>query len=249
MAGHSKWANIKHRKSRMDEQKGKIFTKLAREISVAAREGGGDIQQNFRLRLVVQKAKEANMPNDNIQRNIQKGLGALEGVSYESVTYEGYGPAGIAIMVEVLTDNRNRTVAEMRNFFSKNGGNLGESGCVSWMFERKGYITIDNEGSLDEDELMLEVIEAGAEDFRVDGNSYEVITAAEDMEKVRDNLLTKEVSVITAELTMLPITTVKIQDPEEAQRLLKLLALLEEHDDVQNVHANFDIPEDLQIDI
>lgn len=248
MAGHSKWANIKHRKSRMDEQKGKIFTKLSREIAVAAREGGSDIQSNFRLRIVVQKAKEANMPNDNIQRNIQKGLGNIEGVSYESVTYEGYGSGGTAVLVEALTDNRNRTVAEIRHIFSKNGGNLGEAGCVAWIFERKGYLTISNEdNTLDEDDIMLDVIEAGAEDFRNEENYFEIITAPEDMEKVRDSIQQKEINISSAEITMLPKTTLKIEDTEEAQRVLKLMSLLEDHDDVQSIHANFDISENLQL--
>ncbi len=248
MAGHSKWANIKHKKSRMDAQKGKIFTKLAREISVAAKEGGGDVNSNTRLRMAVQKAKEANMPNDNIQKNIQKGLGKLEGESYESVTCEGYGPGGAAILVESLTDNRNRAIQDIRSLFTKYGGNLGEAGCVKWMFERKGYITINKETCMwDEEELMLEAIEAGAEDLRPEGDYYEIITNPEDLEEVKESLKNKEIILETAELTMLPHTNMTINDNEVAIQLLKLMEALEDLDDVQNVHANFVIPDNLQI--
>ena len=249
MAGHSKWANIKHRKGRMDEQKGKIFTKLSREIFVAAKEGGGDPQTNFRLRMAIEKGKGANLPNDNIQRSIQKGLGNIEGVSYDTVYYEGYGPAGVAMLVESLTDNRNRTVSEVRAIFSKNEGNLGEAGCVSWMFDRKGLITVNNDsGELDEEDLMLESIEAGAEDLRVSDSSFEIITQPEDMESVSAALESMSVKVESAELTMLPQNTVTIDDAEVAKSIIKLMTLLDENDDVQNVYANFDIPDSLEVD-
>lgn len=246
MAGHSKWANIKHRKARMDAQKGKIFTKLAREIIVAAREGGGDPNANFRLRLAIQKARENNMPTENIQRAIQKGTGGLEGESYEQMNYEGYGPGGVAVFLEIMTDNRNRTAAEIRHLFSRHGGSLGETGCVAWMFSRKGYLVINEEAAkLDEDELILEALEAGGEDVTREGGSYNIITAPEDLEKVKEYFQNKGIPVESAEVTMLPQTTVKVEDPEEAGRILKLMEALEDHDDVQNVYANFDIDEKL----
>jgi len=246
MSGHSKWANVKHRKARMDAQKGKVFTKLAREIIVAAREGGGDINANFRLRLAVQKAREANMPSDNINRAIQKGCGEGESMSLEQISYEGYGPGGVAILLEIMTDNRNRTAAEIRHIFSRRGGNMGESGCVSWMFKRKGYFTIDKtEGLPSEDELMTLALEAGAEDFKEEDNSYVIITAPEDFENLKEKFLENKISFTTAEITMVPGTTVLIEDREEAGRVLNLLEALEEHDDVQNVYANFDIPEEI----
>ena len=248
MAGHSKWANIKHRKSRADAQKSKIFTKLAREISVAAREGGGDINSNVRLRLAVQKAKEANMPNENIHKNIQKGIGALEGESYEFVTCEGYGPGGIAILVEGLTDNRNRTVSDVRSIFNKHEGNLGEAGCVAWMFNRKGYITIKKGSvSMEEEDLMMEAIEAGAEDFKIDKEFYEIITAPEDLEDVKEYLQNKDIILSANEVTMLPNNLVEINDEEEAQKIIKLLESLEDLDDVQNVHANFTLADTVKV--
>ncbi len=244
MAGHSKWANVKHRKARMDAQKGKIFTKLAREMMVAAREGGGDIETNFRLRLVVQKARESNMPGDNIQRAIQKGTGELEGESLEQVNYEGYAAGGVALLVEALTDNRNRTVAEIRHLLSRHGGSMGESGCVAWMFERKGYIIV-NPIQGGEDALMLGALEAGAEDILEEGETWSIITSPEDMEKIKNALLEQNVKITMTEVTMLPKNTVAIDDPDLAARILKLMEALEEQDDVQNVYANFDIPEEL----
>jgi YebC/PmpR family DNA-binding regulatory protein len=246
MAGHSKWANVKHRKARVDAQKGKVFTKLAREIMVAAREGGGDLNANFRLRLAVQKAREANMPSDNINRAIQKGCGEGESVSLEQISYEGYGPGGVAVLLEIMTDNRNRTAAEIRHIFSRRGGSMGESGCVAWMFNRKGYFTIDKkEGLPSEDDLMSLALEAGAEDFKEEDGSYIIITPPEDFETLKEKFTEQNINFSTAEITMVPATTVRIEDPEEAGKVLNLLEALEEHDDVQNVYANFDIPEEI----
>ena len=245
MAGHSKWANIKHRKARMDAQKGKIFTKVAREIIVAAKDGGGDPESNFALRLAVQKAREANMPNDNIMRAIKRGTGELGGSSFESFTYEGYGPGGVALMLDINTDNRNRAAADIRYLLSKHGGSLGESGCVSWMFKRKGYISVEMSKDLDEDELILLALEAGAEDIQEDGDSLEITTAPEDMEKVKEALEGSGISVSLAEVSMFPETEVAIQDKEVAGKLIKLVDALEDHEDVQNVHANFNIPDEL----
>jgi YebC/PmpR family DNA-binding regulatory protein len=246
VAGHSKWANTKHRKARVDAQKGKIFTKVAREIIVAAREGGGDVNANFRLRLAVQKARENNMPNDSIQRAIQKGTGDMDGENYEQVNYEGYASGGVAVLLEVLTDNRNRTVAEIRHLLSKHGGSLGETGCVSWMFTRKGLILVKKEEvALEEDDLILIALEAGAEDIKPEDDSFNIITQPEDFESVKLYLQEQNVPVAGSELTMLPQTTVSIDNPDEAARILKLMDALEDQDDVQNVYANFDIPEEL----
>lgn len=246
MAGHSKWANTKHRKARADAQKGKIFTKIAREIMVAAREGGPDLDANFRLRLVVQKAREVNMPSDNINRAIQKGSGEGESISLEQVIYEGYGPAGVAVLLEIMTDNRNRTAAEIRHIFSRRGGNMGESGCVAWIFNRKGYLTIDNdEGLPSEDDLMMLALEGGAEDFQTEENSYVILTSTEDFERVKDTFIKENIQLSTAEVTMVPSNLTRVEDPDEAARVLSLLEALEEHDDVQNVYANFDIPDEI----
>ena len=215
MAGHSKWANTKHRKARVDEKKGKIFTKLAREIIVAAREGGGDLNANFRLRLVVQKARENNMPNDNIQRAIAKGTGGLEGESYEEATYEGYGSGGVAVLLDILTDNRNRTVADIRHIFSRHGGNLGESGCVAWMFDRKGSITVNREDlSMEEDDFFMIALEAGAEDVKNEDDFYHIITGPEQFEAVKNYLEEQKIKISSSEVTMLPQTTVSITDPD-----------------------------------
>ncbi len=246
MAGHSKWANIKHRKARVDEQKGKIFTKLSKELMVAARAGGGDIDTNFRLRLAVQKAREENIPNDNINRAIKKALGDTEGINLEEINYEGYGPSGVAVMLDIVTDNRNRTAGEIRYILSRTGGNLGETGCVSWMFSRQGYISIEkSETSMEEDEIMLLALEVGAEDFRVEEDSYEVITVPENMEKVKESLINQGIKIKFSELTMVPQSVVEITDQEEAARIISLMETLEDHDDVQNVYANFEIPEEL----
>ena len=246
MAGHSKWANIKRRKARVDAQKGKIFTKVAREIIVAAREGGADIETNFRLRLAVQNARDNNMPNDSIQRAIQRGTGELEGESYDEVNYEGYASGGVAVLLEAFTDNRNRTVAEIRHLFSRYGGNLGESGCVSWMFQRKGLFIVKRENlSISEDDLILIALEAGAEDVLEEDDTYSIITTTELYEEVKEHLQEQGIVLESSEVTMLPQNTVEIEDPDEARRILGLMDALEDNDDVQNVYANFEIPEEL----
>lgn len=244
MAGHSKWANIKHRKSRVDAQKGKVFTKISKEIMVAARHGGGDINNNFRLRLAVQKAREANMPNENIQRAILKGTGELESENYEEIVYEGYGPGGTAIMLDILTDNRNRTAGEIRHIFSRHGGSLGESGCVNWMFKRRGYLEVDPEGQ-DEDSLMMLALEAGAEDFEATEDGFEIYTAPEDFESVKEKLEAEGIRFREAEVTMIPQNTVEITDVEDGKRVMNLLEALMDHDDVQNVYSNVDLSKEV----
>ncbi len=245
MAGHSKWNNIKHKKAKADEQRGKIFTKIGREIYVAAKEGGADPEANARLKAVIQKAKEANMPNDNIMRNIQKATGGGETENYEEAVYEGYGPGGVAILINIMTDNRNRTASEIRYLFSRNGGNLGETGCVAWMFDSKGIINIELVKGLDQEELMLEAIEAGAEDIIFDDEIAEIITEPGDFEIVKQALVAAGFNIQTAEYTKLPQNSVDISDPEQAKQVLNLMNLLEDHDDVQDVYANFDIPDEL----
>ncbi|MGI6143606.1 MAG: YebC/PmpR family DNA-binding transcriptional regulator [bacterium] len=246
MAGHSKWANVKHRKARADAQKGRLFTKLGKQLITAARQGGGNPEANFRLRLIIDKAKAANMPNENIERAIAKGTGDLEGINYEEMVYEGYGPGGVAIMLEILTDNRNRTASEVRHLFSRHGGNLGETGCVAWMFDKKGLLTVKKEGlSLEEDELLLLALEAGAEDVKEEDDSYEITTAPENFATVKEALDAQGLVFDTAEVTMIPQTTVEIQDNKEAERLLKLMDALEEHDDVQEVYANFELSDEV----
>ncbi len=246
MAGHSKWANIKHRKARADAHKGKVFTKLAKELMVAAREGGGDINDNSRLRLAFQRAREANIPQNNIDRAIQKGLGEIDGVNYEQVNYEGYALGGVAVLLDILTDNRNRTAGEIRNIFAKQGGNMGESGCVSWMFDRKGCLVIEKGENLPaEDELLLLALEGGAEDFKNEDGSFIITTAPEEFEQVKRILKEKGVLLSSAEVTMIPQSNVHIDDPQEAEKVLLLMESLEDHDDVQNVYANYDIPEEI----
>lgn len=246
MSGHSKWATIKHKKSKTDAQRGKVFTKVARDITVAVKQGGGsDPIGNMRLKLALQKAKEANLPNENIQRAIQKGLGASDGANYEDLTYEGYGPGGAAVMVEITTDNRNRTAGEIRHLFSKHGGNLGETGCVGWMFDRKGLFVIDKEAvPLDEETLMMIALEAGADDFKTEDDNYEIITAPDTFDAVQTMLQAKGISTSVAQLTMVPQTTAVLTG-DDAVKMLKLMEILEDHDDVQEVYANFDIPEEL----
>lgn len=248
MSGHSKWANIKHKKGKQDALKGKVFTKLGRELIVAARMGGGpnpDI--NFRLKIAIQKAKAANMPNDNIQRAIQKGAGEQDANNFEELVYEGYGPGGVAIMINILTDNRNRTAGEIRHIFAKNGGNMGETGCVSWMFKQKGYITLEKEKlNLSEDDLLLLVLEKGAEDLKLeDEEEVEIYTDPENLESVKDGLEEVGVEVANAEISMISETSVEVTDPEQAKLLLRLMDYLEEHDDVQDTFTNFDISEEL----
>ncbi|HEB76576.1 MAG TPA: YebC/PmpR family DNA-binding transcriptional regulator [Nitrospirae bacterium] len=245
MAGHSKWSQIKHKKAAADAKRGKLFSKLAKEISVAARLGGDDPAMNPRLRTAIEKAKEANMPQDNIRRAVQKGTGELPGASYEEALYEGYGPGGVALLIEVLTDNRNRTVAEIRHLLGKHGGSLGEAGCVSWIFEKKGYILV-GKSSIDEDTLMSIVIEAGAEDMKNDPreDNYEIITAPEDLNTIKEALAEHGIPVSMAEITMLPKTQVSL-DGDMAEKMVRLMEVLEDHDDVQNVYANFDIPDEV----
>lgn len=248
MSGHSKWHNIKMRKGKQDAMRGKLFTKIAREIIVAAKEGGGNPDSNLRLRLTIQKAREASMPADNIKRAIQRGTGEIEGASYDEMTYEGYGPAGVAVLVQCLTDNRNRTVAELRNIFSKNGGNLGESGCVSWMFDSKGLIQIPSDKA-DEDSVMMATMDAGAEDIRTEDGTIDVFCSSEDFGKVRDAVSDAGFEFTSAEITMIPKNTIKIEDTKEAARILRLMDALEDNDDVQQAHANFDISDELMQEI
>ncbi len=244
LSGHSKWKNIQHRKGRQDAAKANAFTKISREIYMAARNGGGDPNTNFRLKVAIQKAKEVNMPNDNIERTIKKATGEIEGVTYEEITYEGYAPGGVAVMVDTLTDNRNRTAAEMRHIFSRHGGNLGESGCVSFLFQRKGQILIDREEEeVDEEAVMLAAIDAGAEDVEVEEDEITVYTEPDLLEKVREGLENAGIPISSAEVTMVPTTTVKVAG-EEAEKVLKLIDRLEESDDVQNVYANFEIDDE-----
>ena len=243
MSGHSKWSSIKHKKAATDAKRGKIFTKLIKEITVAARMGGGDIDANPRLRTAIQAAKSENMPKDNIERAIKKGTGELEGVSYEESIYEGYGPGGAAVMIESLTDNKNRTVADIRHIFSKAGGNMGESGCVAWMFDKKGYIAIENR-AVDEEALMEAALDAGAEDIREDDSNFEVITAPEDFEAVKTAIDSAAIPYIVAEVTMLPQSTTFLKG-KEAEQMVKLMEALEDCDDVQKVYTNADIPEEI----
>ncbi len=243
MSGHSKWATTKHKKAATDAKRGKIFTKIGKEIAVAAKLGGGDPGGNPRLRTAVAKAKSVSMPAENIKRAIQKGTGELPGVSYEEIMYEGYGTGGVAVLVEVLTDNRNRTVSEIRNIFSKSGGNMGEAGCVAWMFHKKGYIVV-NRVKVDEDKLMTLALDAGAEDMQTEDENFVITTPPNDFEKVKKALEDAGMSLEVSEITMVPQTYVKL-DGKEAQQMLRLVENLEDNDDVQNVYANFDIPEEI----
>jgi YebC/PmpR family DNA-binding regulatory protein len=238
MSGHSKWSTIKHKKGAADAKRGKLFSKLIKEITIAARLGGGDPDANPRLRTILDKARAANMPNDNVSRAIKKGTGELEGTSYEEVTFEGYGPSGVAVMVETLTDNRNRTVSELRHLFSKMGGNLGEAGCVAWMFSKQGVLTFDK--SVGEDALMNAVLEAGADDIRDEEGILSVITDPSSFESVKAACEKKGLKFIEANLSMVPQNTIKL-DRAAAEKMLKLMDALEDHDDVQQVYANFDI--------
>jgi len=243
MSGHSKWAGIKHKKAIVDAKRAVSFTKVAREVTIAAKEGGGSADGNFRLRLAIQKAREANMPADKIKMAIDRGTGAAVGEALEELRYEGYGPAGVAVLVDAVTDNRNRTSASLKHVFAKNGGNLGESGSVAYMFERKGVISADTAGR-DPDELSLAAIEAGAEDIQVEGESIEITTAPNDFEAVRAAVEAAGAKVENAEVTMSPKTTVAVGE-DRAAAVLRLVEALEDDDDVQQVHANFDIPADV----
>lgn len=243
MSGHSKWAGIKHKKAIVDAKRGKLFSKLIREITVSARRGGGDLQGNLRLRQAVEKAKECNMPQDNIKKAIQRGTGELLGaVALEEAIYEGYGPGGVAILIEALTDNKNRTTARIRSVFSKYNGNLGESGCVAWMFEKKGYIALEKKG-ISENELLDIALEKGVEDIKTEEDIYEVITLPQDLETIKE-ALEKRTNLKYAEITMLPQSYIKV-DGKVAKTLLSLMEALEEDEDVNHVYANFDIPTEI----
>lgn len=241
MSGHSKFANIKHKKEKNDAKKGKIFTMLGREIQVAVKAGGPDPAVNGKLRDVIAKCKANNMPNDTIDRSIKKAAGGCEDVEYENVTYEGYGPNGVAVIVEVLTDNRNRAAANVRNAFTKGGGNMGNSGCVSFMFDEKGLIVIDKEEiDMDEEELMMAALDAGAEDFAAEEDSYEITTAPDDFSAVRETLEAAGIPMASAEVTMIPQTYTELTDEEDIKKMNKLLEMLDDDDDVQNTYHNWD---------
>jgi len=242
MSGHSKWHTIKHKKGALDAKRGKIFTKMIKEITVAARTGGsGDVDSNARLRKAVNDAKAQNMPNDTIDRAIKRGMGELEGASYDEVVYEGYGPSGVAVMVEAMTDNRNRTVAEIRHIFSKNGGNMGEAGSVGWMFDKKGYIVVDK-AAKSEEELFDIAIEAGAEDMQDDGDVYEILTSPENFDTVNEAIKKAGIEPQAAEVSMIPQNYIKLEGGD-AKTMMKLYDALDDNDDVQKVYANFDIDE------
>ncbi len=242
MSGHSKWSSIKHKKAAKDARRGKLFTKLIKEITVAARVGVGDIDSNPRLRTAVLNAKGASMPAENIDRAIKKGTGELESVTYEEVSYEGYGPGGAAMMVYVVTDNKNRTVSEIRRLFTKHGGNMGESGCVAWMFDKKALITVDKT-QIKEERLMDVVLDGGAEDVREEDGHFEIIARPEDLENLRERLDREKIPMITAQIAMIPKNTVAL-DAKHAEQALKLAEELEDHDDVQTVSASFEIPDE-----
>ncbi|TET45679.1 YebC/PmpR family DNA-binding transcriptional regulator [candidate division TA06 bacterium] len=247
MSGHSKWSTIKRKKGKADAQRGKIFSKLIKEITVAAREGGGDPEGNRRLRTAIAMAKAANMPAQNVERAIKRGTGELPGVSYEEVSYEGYGPGGTAMLVDCMTDNRNRTTADVRKAFSKHGGSLGSAGCVSWIFSLKGVIMIDK-SKVDEDTLLSVALEAGADDVGSDANTYEIVTDLTNFEQVKKSLENKKIEYTSAERTKVPQSTVKLTG-KKAEQMLRLIEAIEELDDVQDVYANFDIPEEVMVSL
>jgi len=242
MAGHSKWANIKHKKSKTDAQRGKLFTKIGRQIAVAVKEGGSDPETNTKLRDAIANARAANMPNDNIIRSIKRAAGELGNVTYEEITYEGYGPNGVAVIVQALTDNRNRTAGEMRYIFDRSGGSLGATGCVSWMFDRKGLILIENSEDIDEDELMMQALEAGAEDVELEDELFEILTDPADFTQVREELEKSGYKIASAEVAMLPQNYVQLTG-EQYEQALSLFEKLEDHDDVQNVYHNLELNE------
>ena len=243
MSGHNKWASIKHKKAATDSKRGKLFSKLSKELTVSAKAGGGDPSGNPRLRVAINKAKLVNMPADNIERAIKKGTGELPGVIYEEIAYEGYGPKGVAIIVEVLTDNKNRTGAEIRNTFSKKGGNMAGPGSVNWIFAKKGFIMVKTDNA-DEDNLMSIALDAGAEDMQIEEFMYEITTPVADLERVKEALEKANIEIESAELTMIPSSTIKLEG-SDAKQVLGLVELLEDNDDVQNVYANFDIPDEM----
>ncbi len=239
MAGHSKWANVKHKKAKEDAKRGQVFTKIGRKITVAAKEGGADPEANVKLRLAIDEARAVNMPNDNIERAIARAVGGIEGATYSEVFYEGYGPGGVAIMLDTLTDNRNRTAGEVRHRFSKYGGNLGESGCVAWMFERRGLLVVER-GSVDEDEVMLQALEAGAIDVVVDGDVIEVHTDPSDFLNVKEELENGGLQFLGTEISFIPQNTVKIPE-DKVESVERLIELLEELDEVQEVYSNYEV--------
>lgn len=243
MSGHSKWAGIKHKKAVVDAKRGQLFTKIIKEITVAAKEGGGNPDANPRLRAVISRAKEANMSSENIERAIKKGTGELPGITYEQVIYEGYGPQGVAIMVEALTDNKNRTTAEIRNIFSRKGGNMAGQGSVSWLFSKKGYFLIDK-GQITEDELFSLVLDLGAEDMKIEEKSYEITCQVKDFERIKQTLKERGIDLTTATATLIPTSTIKVAG-SEAKKILDLIDAIEEQEDVQEVYSNFDIPEEI----
>lgn len=244
MSGHSKWATIKRKKGAIDAQRGKIFTKLGRELMVAVKEGGPDPESNSKLRDAIAKAKANNMPNDTINRSIKKAAGEGNGDEYFEMVYEGYGPNGIAVMVETLTDNKNRTAGDLRHYFDKNGGNLGQNGCVSFMFDRKGVIVVEKSDNVDEDTLMMDALEAGADDFNVEDECYEIMTAVESFSGVREALEQSGYQFVQAEINYIPQTTTVLDDEEAVKKMEKLIDMLEENDDVQNVYHTWEMPED-----
>ncbi len=245
MSGHSKWAQTKHKKAVIDARRGKLFSKISKEISVATRTGGSDSSMNPRLRLAIEKAKDANMPADNIKRAIMRGSGELPGTAFEEALYEGYGPGGAALMLEVLTDNKNRTISEIRHIMSKHSGSIGEAGCVAWMFDKKGYLLVDKK-AINEDALMTLALDAGAEDIKNDPEeeNYEIITAPEDFNKVKEFLDRNKIILSLSEITLIPQNYVKLS-AADAEKMLKLVDALEDQDDIQNVYANFDIPDEI----
>ncbi|GAB6138306.1 YebC/PmpR family DNA-binding transcriptional regulator [Halanaerobaculum tunisiense] len=250
MAGHSKWSNIKHQKKKEDRRRAKLFSKLVKKITVAAREGGGDPEVNSDLDLAIQKAKDANMPKDNIERAIKRGTGELEGVDYEEYVYEGYAPAGVALYMEVMTDNKNRTVSELRHLLSSHGGNLGEDGCVAWMFERKGQLVIDrSDYEVVEEDAMLDAIEAGAEDIEFNQETVDIYTDPEDLQDVRGVLEDDGYQFDSGDLVMIPNNEITLDDPAEAKKVVKVMNKLEDHDDIQDVYANFNISEKVMEEI
>jgi YebC/PmpR family DNA-binding regulatory protein len=243
MSGHSKWSSIKHKKGAADARRGKIFTRIIKEITVAARLGGGDPDGNPRLRTAIQSAKAENMPKDNIERAIKKGTGELEGTSYEEVSYEGYGPGGVAMLIDCLTDNKNRTVADIKHIFDRHGGNLGEPGCVAWMFEKKGLLIFDKE-KVDEEKLMDIALETGAEDVKEEETEFEVITAPSDFEEVKKAFDIQEMAYTVAEISMIPKNTIKLEG-KKAEQMLNIMEAFEDNDDINHVYANFDIPDEV----
>lgn len=244
MSGHSKWANIKHKKGKADAERGKIFTKIGREIAIAVREGGSDPAVNGKLRDIVAKAKASNMPNDNIARSIKKAAGELGSVNYEEITYEGYAPGGVAVIVEAITDSRNRTASDIRHCFAKNGGNLGTTGSVGFMFDEKGVIAVERAPGLSEDDLMMIALEAGAEDMKAEEDAFVIYTAPSDFHNVRETLEKQDLSFLSAEVQKIPQNTVAVEDTETLEKIQKMLDMLEDNDDVQNVYHNADLPEE-----